>query len=116
MDRKRFEDAADRLLDSLGARLFDDARESVRTYLWTGEEGLAADELAGVLSRYQVPVSPTERDLLREVLYAFDLEEGGEAPTHYRWLYDRERVLGGLNVVSDPRAPSPSPAPRSPDR
>jgi hypothetical protein len=113
MDLVRFEAAANELLDSLGDRLFAATRESVRTYLWTGEEGLAADELAGVLSRHQVPVSPTERDLLRDLLYTFDVD-GSEAFTHYPSLTDRERVLAALNVVSDPRAPSPSPPPRSP--
>jgi hypothetical protein len=114
MDLVRFEAAANELLDSLGARLFDDSRRSIRTYLSTGEEGLAADELAGVLCHYQVSISPTERDLLHELLYAFELDDG-EGPAHYRWLYDRERVLAELNV-SGPPAPSPSPAPRSPGR
>src|SRR5436309_1670144 len=114
MDLVRFEAAAYELLDSLGTRLFEETRESVRTYVWSGEEGLAADELAGVLHLYQVPVSPAERDLLHELLYAFDLEEGDEAAGYLRALYDRERVLAALNVVSDPPAPSPSPPPRSP--
>jgi hypothetical protein len=113
MDLVRFEAAANELIASLGDRLFAETRESVCTYLRTGEWGLAADELAGVLSYYRVPVSPTERDLLSELLYAFDVD-GSEAFTHYPALNDRERVLAALNVVSDPPAPSPSPPPRSP--
>ena len=116
MDTVRFEAAANELLHSLGDRLFDATRESVRTYLWTGEEGLAADELAGVLSHHGVPVSPAERDLLREVLYAFDVDGHEDEFRHLPSLSDRARVLAALNVVSDPPAPSPSPPPRSPDR
>ncbi|HKQ41194.1 MAG TPA: hypothetical protein VJT79_01850 [Pseudonocardia sp.] len=114
MDLVRFGAAVNALLDSLDDRLFDDTRESVRTYLWTGEEGLAADELAGVLTG--VPITPTERDLLREVLYAFDVDGHEDEFRHLPSLSDRERVLAALNVVSDPPAPSPSPPPRSPDR
>ena len=116
MDLVRLAAAANALLDSLGGRLFDDTRESVRSYLWTGEEGLAADELAGVLSRYQVPISPTERDLLCELLNAFDVDGHEDEFQHLPSLADREGVLAALNVVSDPPAPSPSPPPRSPDR
>jgi len=116
VDLVRFGAAASELLDSLGDRLFADTRESVRSYLWTGEEGLAADELAGVLSHHRVPVSPAERDLLREVLCAFDVDGHEDEFRHLPSLSDRERVLAALNVVSDPPAPSPSPPPRSPDR
>ena len=115
MDPVRFEAAANELLASLGDRLFAETRESACTYLWAGEWGLVADEIAGVLSHHRVPVSPTERDLLRELLYAFDIDEADEAFQPYPALSDRERVLAALNVVSDPPAPSPSPPPRSPD-
>ena len=114
MDLVRFEAAANELIASLGDRLFAETRESACTYLWAAEWGLAADELAGVLSHYRVPVTPTERDLLSELLYAFDVDERDEAFQPYPALSDRERVLAALNVVSDPRAPSPSPPPRSP--
>ena len=114
MDVDRFSTAATCVLDSLGDRLPADDQDSLRTYLWAGEWGLVADELAGVLSHYRVPVTPTERDLLSELLYAFDVDERDEAFQPYPALADRERVLAALNVVSDPRAPSPSPPPRSP--
>lgn len=112
MDLVRFEAAADELLARLGDRLFAETRESARTYLWAGEWALAADEIAGVLSHHRVPVSPAERELLRELLYAFDVDDEAFAP--YPALADRERVLTSLNVVSGPPAPSPSPRPRSP--
>jgi len=115
VDLVRFGAVVDELLDRLGGRLFDDTRESVRSSVWTGEEGLAADELAGVLSTHRIPVSRTERDLLRELLYAFDVDGHEEEFRHLPSLHDRERVLAALNVVSDPPAPSPSPPPRSPD-
>ena len=114
MDLVRFEAAANELIASLGDRLFPETRESACTYLWAGEWGLVADELAGVLSHHRVPVTPTERDLLSELLFAFDVDERDEAFQPYPALSDRERVLAALNVVSDPRAPSPSPPPRSP--
>jgi hypothetical protein len=116
MDVARFEAAANALVGSLGDRLYAETRESVCTYLWAGEWGLVADELAGVLSQYRVSVSPAERELLRELLYAFDFEEGDEVFRPYPALAARDRVLAALNVVSDPPAPSPSPPPRSPDR
>ena len=97
MDLARFAAAADELLDSLGARLPNEAQESVRTYLFTGEDGLAVDELAGTLCRSRVPVSAAEQNLVRELLDAFDPDEV-DAKT-YPWLHDRDRVLAALNVV-----------------
>jgi len=116
MDHVRFEAAANELITGLGDRLFAETRESVCTYLWAGEWGLAADELAGALSLDRVPISPIERDLLRELLYAFDVDGHEEEFRHLPAFVDREGVLAALNVVSDPPAPSPSPPPRSPDR
>lgn len=105
MDHMRFEAAATELLDSLGHRLSDDTRDFVRSMLWGGEEWLAADELAGVLVTDRTPIHERERNLLRELLYALDLDDHDEDARDYPALYDRERALTALNVVD--AAPGP---------
>ena len=112
MDVERFSAAAVAVLDSLGDRLPPDDRDSLRTYLWAGEWGLLADELAAALLEDGIPIAAAERDLVRDLLFALP-PEGAELHPSIR---DRDRVLAALNVVSDPPAPSPSPPPRSPDR
>jgi hypothetical protein len=114
VDVDRFSTAATCVLDSLGDRLPADDQDSLRTYLWAGEWGLIADELAAALLEHRTPIAAAERDLVRELLFAFEPQlDDAEL---YPCIHDRERVLAALNVVSDPRAPSPSPPPRSPDR
>lgn len=116
MDVRRFSADATAVLDSLGDRLPPGDQDSLRTYLGTGEWGLLADELAAALLEDATPISPTERDLVRELLYAFDVDGHEQEFQRLPAFADRERVLAALNVVSDPPAPSPSPPPRSPDR
>ena len=114
MDVERFSADATTVLDSLGDRLTPDDQDSLRTYLLAGEWGLLADELAAALVEDRTPIAAAERDLVRALLFAF-----APAPEYaelHPAIHDRERVLAALNVVSDPRAPSPSPPPRSPDR
>jgi hypothetical protein len=114
VDVKRFSADAGAVLDSLGDRLPADDQDSLRTYLQTGEWGLLADELAAALLEDATPIATAERDLVRDLLFAFTLTPD-DAELH-PCIRDRERVLAALNVVSDPPAPSPSPPPRSPDR
>lgn len=97
MDLVRFEAAATALLDSLGDRLSPQTQESVRTMLWGGEEGIVADELASVLVTQRTPIDTAERDLLRELLYFFELEETDAR--HYPSLWNRDQVMATLNVV-----------------
>jgi hypothetical protein len=103
MDLIRFEEAATELLRSLGDRLTADDHDYLGGYLWGGEEGLLADALAATLRSKRIQVSSTERALLRELLYSFDLE--GIDPKVYPTLCDRDRVIAALNVVesADPR-------------
>jgi len=110
VDIERFGADAAAVLDSLGDRLPADDQDSLRTYLWTGEWGLLADELAAALLEDHTPITGTERDLVRDLLFAIGPVDAGIHPC----IHDRERVLAALNVVSDPPAPSPSPPPRSP--
>ena len=116
MDVRRFSADATAVLDSLGDRLPPGDQDSLRTYLGTGEWGLLADELAAALLEDATPISPTERDLVRELLYAFDVDGHEEEFQRLPAFADRERVFAALNVVSDPPAPSTSPPPRSPGR
>ncbi|MBA3905996.1 MAG: hypothetical protein H0X35_04830 [Pseudonocardiales bacterium] len=97
MDLVRFEAAASTLLESLGDRLSPETQESVRTLLWGGEEGLVADGLASVLVDHRTPINFTERDLLHELLYVFDLEDSDAR--YYPSLWNRDQVMASLNVV-----------------
>lgn len=105
MDLARFGAVAGELLDSLGERLSQPVRESVRTYLSAGEDGLAVDELAGALCLSQTPVSSAEHDLVRELLDVFAVVEIDAKS--YPWLHDRDRVLATLKVVEGPPDPAP---------
>ncbi len=116
MDVPRFTDTATALLDRLGDRLPAVDQDWLRGYLWGGEWGLLADELAATLTEDHTPIDPTERELMRELLYSIELDGSAESARAYPSVYDRDRVLAALNVVSGPPAPSPSPGPRSPDR
>jgi hypothetical protein len=104
MELARFAAVAGELLDGLGDRLSRQTREAVRTYLSTGEDGLAVDELAGALCLEQTPVSSAEHDLLRELLDAFAVDEIDAKS--YPWLHARERVLATLNVTDAPPDPA----------
>jgi len=104
MDVIRFREAAAALLDSLGERLSAHDQDWFRSYLSAGEEGLLADELATALEVDRTPISATEQELLRELLWSFDLD--GTDPKFYPSLCDRDRVIAGLNVIEtspDPR-------------
>jgi hypothetical protein len=114
VDVERFSADATAVLDSLGDRLPPDDQDSLRAYLGTGEWGLLADELAAALLEDATPIAAAERDLVRDLLFAFT-PTPDDAELH-PCIHDRERVLAALNVVSDPPAPSPSPPPRFPDR
>jgi hypothetical protein len=97
MDAKRFEEVATALLDSLGDRLSAHDQDWFRSYLWSGEDGLLADELAAALSQDRVPIDGAERDLLSQLLHYFELDETN--PKTFRHIHDRERVVASLNVV-----------------
>jgi hypothetical protein len=118
VDVERFTTAATALLDRLGERLSATDQDWLRGYLWSGEWGLLADELAATLTEEHTPIGVAERDLLHDLLFSFE-PEPADAELHPR-IHDRDRVLAALNVVegpvSGPRVPSPSPPPRSPGR
>lgn len=97
MDLIRFGVAATALLDSLGERLSAHDQDWFRSYLSAGEEGLLADELATALDVDHTPIGAAERELLRELLWSFDLV--GLDPKFYPSLCERDRVIAGLNVV-----------------
>ena len=86
MDVRRFSADATAVLDSLGDRLPAEDQDSLRTYLGTGEWGLLADELAAALLEDATPIAAAERDLVRDLLFAFtptpeDAELGTRAST-----------------------------------
>jgi hypothetical protein len=97
MDLIRFRKAATALLDSLGERLTAHDQDWFRGYLWAGEEGLLADELATALNVDRTPIASAERELLRELLWSFDLDDMD--PEYYPSLCERDRVVAALNIV-----------------
>jgi hypothetical protein len=99
MDVGRFTDVAEVLLDRLDGRLTATDRDTLRGYLWGGEWGLLADELAAALTEDHTPIDATERDLLQELLYSLELDENDEDAAHYPALYARDTVMRSLNVV-----------------
>ena len=86
MDVRRFSADATAVLDSLGDRLPADDQDSLRTYLGAGEWGLLADELAAALLEDATPIAAAERDLVRDLLFAFDADARRRraAPVHPR--------------------------------
>ncbi len=97
MDVGRFTATATDLLDRLGERLSATDQDWLRGYLWSGEWGLLADELAATLTEERTAIDVKERDLLRNLLFSFELEPA-DAELHPR-IHDRERVVASLNVV-----------------
>jgi hypothetical protein len=97
MDAKRFEEVATALLNSLGDRLSAPDQDWFRSYLWSGEDGLLADELAAALSQDRVPIDAAERDLLSQLLHYFDLEQ--TSLKKFRNIQERDRVVASLNIV-----------------
>lgn len=94
-----FEDTAGRLLDKLGTRLSVFDQDWLRSYLWAGEEGLLADELAQILIDDQIPVDPVERNLLGKLLGFFDAAKIDDKA--YPNICDRDQALASLHVVEE---------------
>lgn len=100
MDVAKFTAAGSALLDSLGERLSPATHDLAGGMLSSGEWGLFVDELAAELTQDHTPVSAAERDLLRALLYSFEREESDA--TTYTMIWNRDHVMGSLNVVGAP--------------
>lgn len=99
MEVAKFKAAGIALLDSLGRRLSAETHDLAGGMLATGEWGLFVDELAAELFQDHTPISATERDLLREVLYTLEREPRDQED--YPMIWNRDEVMASLNVVDD---------------
>lgn len=96
MDSARLVEVSTRLLDSLGDRIAD-RQETFRSLFWAGEEDVGVDMLVGELVARNIVVTPQERDMVRELLYHFDIEQLDEQ--YYPDLVRRDEMLSRLKVV-----------------
>ncbi|WP_194838699.1 hypothetical protein [Nocardia sp. XZ_19_369] len=102
----------DKLLDGLRARLearsaalgddespyvfYDAMREQAET-------PILVDSIAATLYRGQIPITPAERDLFRELMYKIE-----DPDPMFRFLHDRDHIMTELNVVDElPPLPDP---------
>jgi hypothetical protein len=86
-------DKSGALLDRLADRLAAAELAQLRRFNAVGEWGPLVDELTAALVQDKIALRPSERDALRELLYAF--ESPGEA---YRYIARRDEVLTQLTV------------------
>ncbi|HVV21117.1 MAG TPA: hypothetical protein VHF06_16895 [Pseudonocardiaceae bacterium] len=70
--------------------------KSFRTFNFVSEWGELADGIAATLSARKIPVSAHERDVLRALLYSFDLPL-----PDFEFVDRRDEVLAELNVTDD---------------
>lgn len=84
------------LLDHLADRLPAEQLTQLRRFNAVGEWGSLVNEVAAVLVRREIAVHPSERDALRELLYAFDLPPEGM----YQYIASRDEVMTQLVVTS----------------
>ncbi|MGX1809022.1 hypothetical protein ACWIGI_25155 [Nocardia sp. NPDC055321] len=75
----------------------DDAMAYFDKLYQAGEYMLVADALAATLSVRRIPITATERGVVREILY----KVADPHPTYYRFLADRDDVMASLNVVEN---------------
>jgi len=94
-DHVRLKNDADELLDRLADRLPHDNLKDLRTFNFVGEWNELANNLLAILVRNEIPVSPDEKEELRNLLYFFDLPV-----PYYDFINDRDAILASLNVSS----------------
>lgn len=85
------------LVDSLSDRLPANRVKQFRTFVHVGELAELAYGVIGVLRKDGLAVTPAERNLLRDLLYSFDLP----MPS-YPLLSNRDQYLTELTVCDDP--------------
>lgn len=99
---REFEEAAYFLLDALRCRLDHETLEQVREFIDVGEEMLSVDWLAAALTEDQVPITPTERDTVGDLIAFFqDVVKTRDYPRVCSFVFDRDGTLAGLNVVGE---------------
>lgn len=86
------------LLERLADRLPPDRLEEYRTLSHVGEWPMLVDLLSATLVKQQIPVSPSERDALADLLNWFRPAAVADHP----YIRDRENTLASLNVTDQP--------------
>ncbi|MFI5756708.1 hypothetical protein [Streptomyces sp. NPDC051569] len=85
------------LVDSLAERLPEGRAEQFGVFIAVGELEELAYGLIGTLRKYGIAVTPAEHDLLRALLYSFDLPM-----PNYPLLSKRDQYLAELAVRDGP--------------
>jgi hypothetical protein len=83
----------DLILDRLANRLPLEDLEQLREFSFVGEWSLAADNLMATLVKKNIPVTVSEKDALRDLLYSFRQPDPGN-----RYIASRDEVLASLRV------------------
>jgi hypothetical protein len=96
MDPEDFMDRVEDLIQAIRERARGKLGSSLSSYTSAGEHTLALDSFAWSLQDKQIPISRTERDELRELLYVFELPV-----SMMHSINDRDNILASLNVVDD---------------
>jgi hypothetical protein len=82
------------LLDRLADRLPPDRVSQYRQFIFADEWMEAADNVMARLVRSKIPVSITERETLREILYA-----AKNPPRSYYYIANRDEMLASLTLT-----------------
>ncbi|TCO54106.1 hypothetical protein [Actinocrispum wychmicini] len=85
---------AEALADSFATHLPADEVEQYRRFVFAGEWEELAYAILGYLRAKQVPVTGGERDLLRDLLYGFELPRPG-----YPLLSKRDQYMTELTIM-----------------
>lgn len=101
---REFEQAAYTLVDALRCRLDGETLDLVREFIDHGEEMLSVDTLSAALTEDQVPITPAERDTVRDLLTFFEVAivQNEWYIKTFSFVFDRDGTLAALNVVGEP--------------
>lgn len=94
MTPMQLRDSSAALLDRLADRLPADELRQLRTFNKVGEWGSLINELAAILVQDKIAIRPSERDAVRDLLYAFDPSD-----ELYSYIARRDEVLTQLVVT-----------------
>jgi hypothetical protein len=82
------------LLTALAGRLPAEALEKARMYHFAGEWASLVNGLAYQLVHHQIPMTPAEKDALRDIMNVFERPH-----PRYRYIVNRDEVVDSLNLI-----------------